>query len=72
MKRGGHFNATGAVDWEWFELTNGPGDAPTIQWRGFGPTNGDAYGGDATGGCNTCHSDPRWDYIWTAKEFHLL
>lgn len=72
VKRGAGFNKTGAVDWEWFELQNGAKDQPTILWRGVGPTNGDAYGGDATGGCNTCHDTKVWDYAWTAREFHLL
>jgi hypothetical protein len=57
-KRGGGFNSTGAINWEWFELeiddTNNL--APVhIFWRGFGPPIGDTYGGDATGGCNSCH-----------------
>jgi hypothetical protein len=72
VKRGGGFNATGAVNWEWFELANGPDDRPRIVWRGFGPSNGDAYGGDATGGCNGCHDAPRLDYAWSAQEFGLL
>jgi len=71
VKRGGNYNAKGAVGWEWFELKGEP-DAPTIDWRGFGPANGDAYGGDATGGCNGCHDAEKWDYSWTAMEFHLL
>ena len=62
MKRGAGFNADGAAGWEWFQLANGPGDAPTILWRGVGPSDGDAYGAD-TGGCNGCHDAARWDYI---------
>jgi hypothetical protein len=57
-KRGGGYNSTGAVNWEWFELTEDPTTtlAPVhIFWRGFGPPIGDTYGGDATGGCNACH-----------------
>jgi hypothetical protein len=53
VKRGGGFNATGAVDWEWFELTDQP---VTIAWRGFGPPAGEMYGGDPNGGCNACHA----------------
>lgn len=52
VKRGGGFNAGGAVNWEWFELTDQP---VTIVWRGLGPPLGDTYGGDAHGGCNACH-----------------
>ena len=53
VKRGGGFNATGALDWEWFELTDQP---VTIVWRGVGPPIGDTYGGDPNGGCNACHA----------------
>ncbi|HET9627746.1 MAG TPA: hypothetical protein VFP84_40590 [Kofleriaceae bacterium] len=57
-KRGGGFNSTGAVNWEWFELVIDDTNqvAPVhIFWRGFGPPIGDTYGGDVTGGCNACH-----------------
>ena len=50
VKRGGGFNSTGAVNWEWFELE----EPINIVWRGFGPPLGDTYGGDKNG-CNTCH-----------------
>jgi hypothetical protein len=53
VKRGGGFNAGGAADWEWFELSEQP---VTIVWRGVGPPIGDTYGGDPTGGCNACHA----------------
>ena len=53
VKRGGEFNATGAINWEWFELTDAP---VTIVWRGVGPPIGDTYGGDPNGGCNACHA----------------
>jgi hypothetical protein len=52
VKRGGGFNAGGATNWEWFELSDAP---VTIVWRGVGPPLGDTYGGDPNGGCNTCH-----------------
>jgi hypothetical protein len=52
VKRGGGFNAGGAANWEWFELSDQP---VTIIWRGLGPPLGDTYGGDPNGGCNTCH-----------------
>lgn len=57
-KRGGGYNSTGAVNWEWFELVEDDTNtlAPVhIFWRGFGPPIGDTYGGDVTGGCNACH-----------------
>ena len=52
VKRGGGFNGTGAINWEWFEILENP---VTIFWRGLGPPSGDTYGGDANGGCNACH-----------------
>jgi hypothetical protein len=52
VKRGGRYNAGGATNWEWFELTDDP---VTIVWRGVGPPAGDTYGGDPKGGCNSCH-----------------
>lgn len=56
VKRGGDFNATGAVNWEWFELQNSVDDGIVINWRGFGPPSGsaDVYGGNPTI-CNNCH-----------------
>lgn len=54
VKRGGGFNAEGAVGWEWFELKeNGRGVA--IGWRGVGAPDGESYGGDPMGSCNGCH-----------------
>lgn len=53
VKRGGGFNAGGATDWEWFELSAPP---VAILWRGVGPPIGDTYGGDPNGGCNACHA----------------
>ena len=54
VKRGCDFNVDGAKDWEWFELSETNG-AVAIIWRGVGPPAGEQYGGDANGGCNTCH-----------------
>ena len=65
VKRGADFNPTGALDWEWFELANTDNGGVTIMWRGVGPANGDAYGGDATGGCNSCHKTAgNSDYVF--------
>ena len=66
VKRGGGFNAGGATNWEWFELTDDP---VTIVWRGFGPPAGDLYGGDPNGGCNACHAacGAGNDYICSPK-----
>ena len=56
VKRGGNFNA-GLPGWEWFDLLNvdDGADSVKIVWHGFGPPDGESYGGDASSGCNTCH-----------------
>lgn len=54
VKRGGGYNLTGAVNWEWFELELVEGRL-AIRWRGVGPPAGESYGGDPNGGCNGCH-----------------
>lgn len=65
VKRGGGFNAGGAANWEWFELTDNP---VTIVWRGVGPPAGETYGGDPKGSCNTCHAKcAANDYVCSAK-----
>jgi len=64
VKRGSGYNQTGAVDWEWFELSEAAGGAVVIEWHGFGPPAGEEYGGDASGGCNSCHkAAPANDYV---------
>jgi hypothetical protein len=64
VKRGGTYNANGAVGWEWFELKTVGTSSVGIAWRGFGPPRGETYGGDAFAGCNTCHMGARDnDYV---------
>jgi hypothetical protein len=58
VKRGGEFNA--GRNWEWFELQENP---VVILWRGVGPPNGETYGGDPNGGCNSCHEACNNDYV---------
>lgn len=55
VKRGGGYNVTGAVDWEWYELGIGTNGGIGIKWSGFGPPAGEQYGGDPNGTCNSCH-----------------
>jgi hypothetical protein len=55
VKRGLGYNASGAKNWEWFELAEGA-DRVLIVWRGVGPPTNDSYGGDPEGGCNSCHA----------------
>ena len=55
VKRGGHYNVTGALDWEWYELGIATNNVIGIKWSGFGPPAGEQYGGDPNGTCNSCH-----------------
>jgi hypothetical protein len=62
-KRGGDFNPSGAVGWEFFRIHILSNDMPTIVSRGIfaldiGPDAGDAYqvlGSAVDGLCNNCH-----------------
>ena len=64
VKRGGGYNKTGAVDWEWFELDETATGAVVVRWHGFGPPAGEMYGGDPNSGCNLCHKAvPANDYV---------
>jgi hypothetical protein len=66
VKRGGNYDSSGAVDWEWFELKNLDDAHVTILWRGVGPPGGETYGGNPTV-CNDCHAGARSnDFVWTA------
>jgi hypothetical protein len=53
-KRGGNFNKSGALNWEWYELEEGSSGL-SVRWHGWGPPAGEMYGGDAGGACNGCH-----------------
>lgn len=63
VKRGGGYNAEGAVDWEFFELVMADdGVTPVIDWRGIEPPFGSGYlcvidEGDTAvvADCNGCH-----------------
>jgi|ERR1700733_7031385 len=55
VKRGGGYDAEGALNWEWFELGEDPTGVVSITWRGTGPPVGDTYGG-VQGDCSTCHT----------------
>jgi hypothetical protein len=66
VKRGGDFNPTGAVGWEWFELKNIDEDSDAIVWRGVGPPAGERYGGDPAT-CNDCHAQAASnDCVWSS------
>lgn len=55
VKRGGGYNRSGALGWEWFELRRRDDGSLGIVWRGLNPPSGEGYGGDPMGGCNGCH-----------------
>lgn len=58
VKRGGDYNAGGAVGWEFFGLSLTASREPFIVWRGEGPADGDGYlppDGGALLSCNHCH-----------------
>jgi|HubBroStandDraft_1064217.scaffolds.fasta_scaffold35208_3 hypothetical protein len=68
VKRGGGYNdvdGTGAVNWEFFELTNLDRCDVSIVWSGF-PTNTDPYASNPLV-CDECHYLAKSnDYVWTA------
>jgi len=69
VKRGGGFNAQGALDWEFYDLRFNEDEIPVILWRGADPPAGHGYEtlpGLATGTeapCNSCHLSARNDAV---------
>jgi len=64
VKRGAGYNAKGSPGWEWFELRPRADKSLGIVWRGINPPDGEGYGRDATGGCNSCHQQAlKNDYV---------
>jgi hypothetical protein len=65
VKRGGGYNAGGALDWEFFGLVLTRSGDPWIEWRGEGPMSGDGYvapdGSTEVLGCNHCHASARYN-----------
>ncbi len=59
VKRGGGFNAHGAVGWEWFELVERGDKTVAIKWRGVSAPSGESYGNDPHGTCNVCHAEAK-------------
>ena len=62
VKRGGDYNRSGSVGWEWFELSRSGSDW-VIVWRGITPPAGFCYGGIVGGACNECHR------VWASNDF---
>jgi hypothetical protein len=68
VKRGGGYDPTGDVNWEWFSLQNLANGTESILWRGPGPSSGGVYGNGALGGCNSCHGAAKaTDYVFTPQ-----
>jgi hypothetical protein len=70
VKRGGTFNKTGALGWEFFELQKNDRGTPLIAWRGQTPPNGEKYKNllmpDANtmeADCNGCHAVSKNDAV---------
>jgi hypothetical protein len=70
VKRGGTFNKTGALGWEFFELAKNKKGTPIIVWRGAKPPTGERYknllmpdSNVLEADCNGCHVGSKNDAI---------
>jgi hypothetical protein len=70
VKRGGAFNKSGAIGWEYFELSKNDKGTPTIVWRGQAPPTGEKYknllmpdSNVLEADCNGCHVVSKNDAI---------
>jgi hypothetical protein len=65
VKRGGGYNTSGAVNWQWFELHNNTdGETVTIVWQTI-PIASEPYAANPNL-CNDCHVMAKSnDYVWT-------
>jgi hypothetical protein len=69
VKRGGGFNAQGAVGWEFFDIHMADDGVPVISWRGIGDTT-DPCGYHDTMSCNACHGViPSSDHVFRREIF---
>ncbi len=59
VKRGGGFNAEGAVGWEWFELTERDDESVAIKWRGVSAPSGEATATTLTARATSVTSERR-------------
>ncbi len=63
-KVGGGYNASGAVNWEWFSLKQNPDCSVTLLWSAAPPAT-ESYAGQPIGDCNGCHEQASDnDYVW--------
>jgi hypothetical protein len=68
VKRGGGFNADGAVEWEWFELGDNGDGTYAVQWRGVAPTSSTDPYTKMGNTCNDCHGGfASNDYVESTK-----
>jgi hypothetical protein len=70
VKRGGTFNKTGALGWEYFELQKNDKGTPIIAWRGQKPPTGEKYknllmpdSNMVEADCNGCHEVSKNDAV---------
>lgn len=70
VKRGNGYNASGAVGWEWFELTRDASNTVRIKWRGLGPPLGENYSKSGQT-CNACHGAATANDSVLTVDFHL-
>jgi hypothetical protein len=70
VKRGGTFNKTGAIAWEYFELQKNDKGTPVIVWRGAKPPTGEKYknllmpdSNMLEADCNGCHEVSKNDAV---------
>ena len=66
VKRGGGFNSSGAVGWDWYSLqqTTAACDVELVLWSGPTPPNGETYANQPVGDCNGCHVQAGNDGVW--------
>jgi hypothetical protein len=66
VKRGGDFNSSGAVGWDWYSLqqTTAACDVINILWNATVPPGGESYAGTPIGDCNGCHTKTTNDAVW--------
>lgn len=65
-KVGGGYNASGAVNWEWFSFKQNADCTVTLLWQAAPPST-ESYAGLPIGDCNGCHTEPEAkanDYVW--------
>lgn len=70
VKRGGTFNKSGALGWEYFELQKNEKGTPLIAWRGAAPPTGERYknllnpnADTVEADCNGCHVASKNDAV---------